>query len=49
MIMWTSFIRIVSNSTAGDILTKERNRLIPYNAEKLLFCRENLPVVNFQY
>ncbi|XP_065658592.1 zinc finger BED domain-containing protein 4-like [Hydra vulgaris] len=36
-------------STAGDILTNERNRLLPENLEKLLFCRENLPNVNFRY
>ena len=36
-------------STAGDILTDERNRLKPETAEKLLFCRENLPVVDFKY
>ena len=32
-------------STAGDILS----RLVPENLEKLLFCRENLPVVGFCY
>lgn len=36
-------------STAGDILTKERNRLKPENVSKVLFLRENLPLVNFQY
>jgi hypothetical protein len=36
-------------STAGDILSNERNRLLPENMEKLLFCRENLPVVDFRY
>jgi len=36
-------------STAGDILTNERNRLVPENLEKLLFCRENLPIVEFRY
>ena len=36
-------------STAGDIVTDERNRLLPANTEKLLFCRENLPKVNFIY
>ena len=36
-------------STAGDILTNERNRLLPANLEKLLFLRENLPNVNFKY
>ena len=34
-------------STAGDIVTDERNRLLPANAEKILFCRANLPKVNF--
>ena len=38
-----------TNSTAGDVVTKERNRLNPENAEKLLFCRENLPRLNFRY
>ena len=36
-------------STAGDILTKERNRLLPENLDKLLFCKENFPLINFQY
>ena len=36
-------------STAGDILTPERNRLSPETAEKMLFLRENLPIVDFQY
>ena len=36
-------------STAGDIVTAERNRLKPENAEKLLFLRENLPILKFQY
>ena len=36
-------------STAGDIVTNERNQLKPENAEKLLFLRENLPKVNFRY
>ena len=30
-------------STAGDIITNERNKLNPANAEKILFLRENLP------
>ena len=33
-------------TTAGDILSNERNRLVPENLEKPLFCRENLPVVD---
>ncbi|XP_047135522.1 zinc finger BED domain-containing protein 4-like [Hydra vulgaris] len=36
-------------STAGDILSNERNRLLAENLEKLLFCRENLAVVGFCY
>ena len=36
-------------STAGDIITNERNRLLPENAAKVLFLRENLPRVNFEY
>ena len=36
-------------STAGDVLTDERNRLKPENASKILFLKENLPNVNFQY
>ena len=36
-------------STAGDIITNERNRLLPENASKILFLRENLPHVNFDY
>ena len=36
-------------STAGDVITNERNRLLPENAAKVLFLRENLPRVNFEY
>ena len=36
-------------STAGDILSNEKNRLLPENLEKHFFCRENLPVVGFCY
>ena len=36
-------------STAGDILTQERNKLNPQNAAKILFLRENLKLVNFEY
>ena len=36
-------------STAGDIITNERNKLNPANAEKILFLRENLPKIKFQY
>ena len=32
-------------STAGDIITNERNRLNPATAEKILFLRENLPKI----
>ncbi len=34
-----------------NILTKERNRLNPENAEKLLFCMEKLtlPIVSFKF
>ena len=36
-------------STAGDILSNERNKLKPENASKILFLKENLPIVKFQY
>ena len=36
-------------STAGDILSNERNRLLPENMEKILFCRENISIVNLNY
>ena len=36
-------------SSAANILTKKRNHLNPENLEKLVFCRQNLPKVNFQY
>ena len=36
-------------STAGDIITNERNRLLPENAAKVLFLKENLPHVNYDY
>ena len=36
-------------STAGDIITPERNRLNPETASKVLFLKENFPVVNFDY
>ena len=32
-----------------DILTPERNRLCPETAKKVLYLRENLPIVGFQY
>ena len=36
-------------STAGDIRTQERNSLLPENAAKLLFLKENLPRIGFNY
>ncbi len=36
-------------STAGDVLSNERNRLLPENLEKMLFCQENLPIINYKY
>ena len=36
-------------ASAGDVLTVERNRLNPETAQKVLFLRENLPIVDFQY
>ena len=36
-------------STAGDIRTQERNSLLPENAAKLLFLKENLPRIGFYY
>ena len=36
-------------STAGDIFTNEKNRLLPENGEKILFCRENFPLLKLQY
>ena len=36
-------------STAGDIRTQERNRLLPENAGKILFLKENLPRIDFDY
>ena len=36
-------------STAGDIITNERNRLLPENAAMILFLRENMPRVNYDY
>ena len=36
-------------STVGDIITNERNRLNPASAEKILFLRENLPKIKFQW
>ena len=36
-------------STASHILNKKRNRLLPNNAERLLFVHENIAIVNYQY
>ena len=36
-------------STAGNILTDKRNRIRPENLQQLVFLRENLPRINFQY
>ncbi|XP_050309320.1 zinc finger BED domain-containing protein 4-like [Anthonomus grandis grandis] len=38
-----------SFSEAGNIYDETRSRLLPKNAEKLLFIHHNLPLVNFQY
>ena len=34
---------------AAQIASDKRNRLNPENAEKILFLRENLPRVHFEY
>ena len=36
-------------STAIEILNKRRNKLLPCNAEKLLFVHENISKVNYQW
>ena len=36
-------------SSAGDIISKERNRLGIEKAEKLLFVKKNLPVLDYKY
>ena len=36
-------------STASEILNKRRNKLLPCNAEKLLFVHENISKVNYQW
>ena len=36
-------------SITPQIASDKRNRLNPENAEKILFLRENLPRVNFEY
>ncbi|KAF2891910.1 hypothetical protein ILUMI_14263 [Ignelater luminosus] len=36
-------------SEAGNIYEEKRNRLLPKNAEKLIFLHHNLPLINFSY
>lgn len=36
-------------SEAGLIYENKRNRLLPKNAENLVFIHHNLPLVDFQY
>ncbi|XP_053622506.1 zinc finger BED domain-containing protein 4-like [Plodia interpunctella] len=36
-------------SEAGNIYDEKRNRLLPKNAEKLVFIHHNLPLINFNY
>ena len=36
-------------SSAGDIISKERNRLGTEKAEMLLFLKHNLPVFDYKY
>ena len=36
-------------STASEILNKRRNRLLPNNAEQLLFVHENIANVNYKW
>ena len=36
-------------SDAGDIVTPDRNRLLPQNIKKILLTREGLPLINFRY
>ena len=35
-------------SVAGNILTEDRNRLLPENVDKLLFLKENIETLNFK-
>ena len=35
--------------TSGGILSNEKNRLMRENMEKILFCRENISIINFKY
>jgi len=36
-------------STAGDVLTDNRNRLLPERAEELIFLKVNMPLLGFAY
>lgn len=36
-------------SEAGNVYDEKRNRLLPKNAEKLVFIHHNLPLINFNY
>ena len=36
-------------STASEIINKRRSRLLPSNAEMLLFVHENIVNVNYQW
>lgn len=36
-------------STAGDIVTDARSRLLPERAEQLIFLKVNLPAINFRF
>jgi hypothetical protein len=36
-------------SSGSNVLNKFRNRLLPHNSEKLLFCHENMSRVNYQF
>lgn len=36
-------------SEAGNVYENKRNRLLPSNAEKLVFLHHNLPLLNFEY
>ena len=44
---WVCVDRIFS--TAGEILTNDRNRLKPKTAEILLILRKNMPKLQFSY
>lgn len=36
-------------STAGDIITDNRSRLLPERAEQLIFLKVNMPLLGFRY